>query len=100
MLPPHVPLFTFSFSFLQLLFSIVLQQFVELTSHVAVLDDAIDETSEEEQSRTTGDPSSSSNPDGTPTRPQTPAPAEQPTPTQPPTPSAIATPQRVVLGKK
>ncbi|KAL3064973.1 hypothetical protein OYC64_001083 [Pagothenia borchgrevinki] len=63
-------------------------------------DDAIDETSEEEQSRTTGDPSSSSNPEGTPTRPQTPAPAEQPTPTQPPTPSAITTPQRVVLGKR
>ncbi|XP_033970008.1 uncharacterized protein LOC117469655 [Trematomus bernacchii] len=61
-------------------------------------DDAIDETSEEEQSRTTGDPSSSSNPEGTPTRPQTPA--EQPTPTQPPTPSAITTPQRVVLGKR
>ncbi|KAL3050827.1 hypothetical protein OYC64_001151 [Pagothenia borchgrevinki] len=63
-------------------------------------DDAIDETSEEEQSRTMGDPSSSSNPEGTPTRPQTPAPAEQPTPTQPPTPSAITTPQRVVLGKR
>ncbi|KAL3056680.1 hypothetical protein OYC64_019208 [Pagothenia borchgrevinki] len=47
-----------------------------------------------------GDPSSSSNPEGTPTRPTTPAPTEQPTPTQPTTPSAIATPQRVVLGKR
>ncbi|KAL3067442.1 hypothetical protein OYC64_017216 [Pagothenia borchgrevinki] len=58
-------------------------------------------SSEEEQSRTMGDPSSSSsNPEGTPTRPQTPGPTEHPTPTQPPTPSAIATPQRVVLGKR
>ncbi|KAK1891825.1 WD repeat-containing protein 75 [Dissostichus eleginoides] len=56
-------------------------------------------TSEEEQSRTTGDGSvpsstSSSNPERTPTRPQTPA--EEPTPT----PSAITTPQRVALGKR
>ncbi|XP_033974711.1 uncharacterized protein LOC117473301 [Trematomus bernacchii] len=61
-------------------------------------DDAI-VSSEEEQSRVMGDPSSSSsNPEGTPTRPQTPGPTEHPT-TQPPTPSAIATPQRV-LGKR
>ncbi|KAK1898363.1 Hexokinase-1 [Dissostichus eleginoides] len=56
-------------------------------------------TSEEEQSRTTGDgsvPSSTSslNPERTPTRPQTPA--EEPTPT----PSAITTPQHVALGKR
>ncbi|XP_033973077.1 uncharacterized protein LOC117471977 [Trematomus bernacchii] len=61
-------------------------------------DDAI-VSSEEEQSRVMGDPSSSSsNPEGTPSRPQTPGPTEHPT-TQPPTPSAIATPQRV-LGKR
>ncbi|KAL3043392.1 hypothetical protein OYC64_003288 [Pagothenia borchgrevinki] len=69
-------------------------------------DDAI-VSSEEEQSRIMGDPSSSSsNPEGTPTRPQTPGPTEHQTPgptehqTPTPTPSAITTPQRVALGKR
>ncbi|KAI9517791.1 hypothetical protein NQZ68_000960 [Dissostichus eleginoides] len=59
-------------------------------------------TSEEEQSRTTGDGSvpsstSSSNPERTPTRPTRPqTAAEEPTTT----PSAITTPQRVALGKR
>ncbi|KAK1894855.1 Ubiquitin carboxyl-terminal hydrolase 44, partial [Dissostichus eleginoides] len=68
---------------------------------IRIPDDAIG-TSEEEQSRTTGDGSvpsstSSSNPERTPTRPTRPqTPAEEPTPT----PSAITTPQRVALVKQ
>ncbi|KAF3845703.1 hypothetical protein F7725_002781 [Dissostichus mawsoni] len=65
-----------------------------------IQDDAIG-TSEEEQSRTTGDGSvpsstSSSNPERTPTRPTRPqTPAENRH-----QPSAITTPQRVALGKR